>query len=301
MAGRRLGNNPGESFSFAAAGSNVDDMTSERLLNEWLTSMTRRNLSRATLRRRKLNGTRFVAWAPDTHLKDRTTEEVQQWLDSLSVTPQSRGAYLGDLHSLYVFLERCGAVELACTEAIDRPRRPRYLPRPVGSDDLTVILEGAPPKLRLIFVLAALAGLRAGEIRNLDVHDLDRTAGVLWVRQGKGGKDRVVPICADLDREFARYGLGRSGPVVAKENGDRYAEHSISAMTHAYLRSRGVDVKLHQFRHWFASSALDASGNLRAVQDLLGHASPATTAIYTRISTAQTRPVTDMLHLPPAA
>jgi len=161
------------------------------------------------------------------------------------------------------------------------PRQPQRLPRPMPAADVSVALAGAPPRIHPWLMLAAYGGLRCCEIARLrreDVHDHGDPA-VLLVH-GKGDKQRTVPLAPvvlasllPLPRSgwlFARAD-GRPGPVsyaIVSEQGNRY------------LHALGIPDTMHTLRHRAATDWYADSRDLRLVQELLGHSSPATTAGY---------------------
>ena len=275
-------------------------------IGAWIVSLRRANRAAATIKRRRMTARRFEAWM-GTHgrsVLDATAEDVEAWLDSIrhrttggAITPQSRAHYLGDLAGLYRWLTKQHVVAVDPTEDIQRPTRPRYLPRPIADEDAAVALAMADPTTRLVLVLAGLAGLRCAEICSLDAGQVDRRGKVLWVVQGKGGKDRVVPICSELDAELGAATLPRHGPVVHHQ-GLAYSPNSMSAKVSRYLAGLGIHGGLHAWRHWFATALLDGGRDVREVQELLGHTSLQSTQVYTRVSRARLADAVGVLHLP---
>ena len=105
---------------------------------------------------------------------------------------------------------------------------------------------------------------------------------------GKGSKDRVLPLGEVVLVELERYGLPRSGPVFPRRDGHPGHNTStrVSNIVHKHLRAVGVPFTLHQCRHRFATAIYRQSKDLRMTQELLGHSSPTTTAIYAQFDTA---------------
>jgi integrase len=121
-----------------------------------------------------------------------------------------------------------------------------------------------------------IAGLQRDDI--LERHE----PPVLVVTAGKGDRERVVPLHPDVLAALRVFGMPKQGPVfIGSRTG---AQLSPAAMSHAvgrYFRSLGIDATGHQLRHWFGTNVYRTSGkDLRATQELLGHSSPTTTAIY---------------------
>lgn len=275
-------------------------------IEAWLHALARKNRAPATIRRRRTIGRRWEAWcyAQGVPILDATGADVEAWLDSIRhqrtgrpVTAQTRSHYLGDLASFYAWALRDRRCDLDPTEHIEHPARPHYLPRPISDTDAAHAIANADRTMRLVLMLAGLAGLRVAEIAALDAHDLDRPGRTLWVRQGKGARDRVVPISDALDAELGRYDPPRAGRIVTHPGGN-YSGSSLSAKVSRYLHGLGIEASLHQWRHWFATGLLDGGVDVRVVQELLGHQSLATTQVYTRVSTLHLSSAVGVLAVP---
>lgn len=256
----------------------------------------RRGLAAGTIARRRLVLERFGGWLSPRLLLDATTEDVEQFLDSLNLgSSRTRYCWISHLHCFYEWAISEGRAEADPTGRIVRPKLRRLLPRPVGEGDLALALERAEGTMAAWLTLAAYAGLRVSEIARLDVPDVDMTTRVLRVT-GKGSKERIVPMHQLVEVELRHWLWGRrSGAVFRRPRGGRYPGAMVSREGSLYLASCGVDAKMHQLRHRFATQALEATGDLRAVQELLGHASPATTAIYTQVTAQRLRSVVDRI------
>ncbi|MGJ7458185.1 tyrosine recombinase XerC [Halomonas sp. RA08-2] len=175
------------------------------------------------------------------------------------------------------------------------PRQPRHLPRPVDVDRLKQFLEtpheGSPLSVRdqAMLELFYSSGLRLAELAGLDLIDLQpERVRVL----GKGGKPRQVPVGRHARRALdtwlaLREALAAPGePALFVGNrGARLGHRAIQQRLALIARRRGLDEHLHphRLRHSFASHLLESSQDLRAVQELLGHANLATTQVYTRL------------------
>jgi len=208
-------------------------------------------------------------------LEESTPEELVAWLwrDGLSIG--SRETYYGCMVGFYRWAYKVGYFDFDPTEDIPRPKVPQRLPRPVTDEQLRDLLSRAADPYRLWCLLAAYAGLRCVEISRL--HREHVTEQTITIERGKGGKPRVVPTHPAVWTVMS--GLP-AGPIT-----DRDA-HRVSIHFVLYAnRNLGLKgVSLHRLRHWFASQIMERQGDLRVVQELLGHASPATTAIYTKVS-----------------
>jgi integrase/recombinase XerC len=178
------------------------------------------------------------------------------------------------------------------------PKLPRRLPATLDVDEAARLVEvpaGDDDPLacrdRAMLELLYSSGLRLAEIAALDVNDLDLATGLARVT-GKGSKTRIVPIgsrAREALRRWLKARLTLAAPetlaLFVSRRGSRLARRSIEARVTYWGRRRGLDRRVypHLLRHAFATHVLESSGDLRAVQELLGHASLATTQIYTHL------------------
>lgn len=257
----------------------TDSMTVEGVIQGYQAALTRRGYADKTIRRR---GTSLMLIA--THLSPTTPWEwqpsdIDAFLDSRDLRPQSRYRWLSDLHIFYEWAIREGLTELDPTVLMDRPRLPRYQPRPIGEADLEVAISCAPPMMRAWLMLAAYAGLRASEVAAVERGDLLDGDDLLIVH-GKGSKERIVPVRPDVLEALRRHGLPGAGLVFTRPDGTPWPGQKVSLYASRFLKGLGIDATLHQLRHRFATKAYQACSDIRVVQELLGHASPTTTAVY---------------------
>lgn len=151
---------------------------------------------------------------------------------------------------------------------------------------------------RAIVTTLLYTGLRASELVSLDIEDLDFDEGTLFVRCGKGAKQRVIPLHAEAAACLETHLDGqRSGPVFLSNRRkrisyDRIHSRSVEIGREAKLRKR---LHPHVFRHSFAVALLDADTDLETIRDLMGHESIETTSIYLHCSTAKRRVAVDRL------
>lgn len=240
-------------------------------------------------RRRALRG---LAAHTHTELLELTADDLDHWQTTAlgtRTTGRSRNTLLTHVREFY----RWAHVEEITPD--DRGRRlvraksARLMPRPIGEGALTMALAMAPDRVRPMLYLAAYEGLRACEIaalRREDVRDADEPAQLVVL--GKGRKERVLPASGQVLMALHSHGMPSRGPIfrmydsTAQPTSRPITAHRVSATCNAYLAEVEAGATLHQLRHRFASQALRLSGgDLRLVQEMLGHSSPATTAIYT--------------------
>jgi integrase/recombinase XerC len=266
----------------------------EGTVREFQNALRRRGFAPKTVNRR---GTGLLMIA--THLSplpvtEWTHHDIDRFLDSRDLLPQSRYRWISNLHVFYGWAIREGIATTDPTVLMDRPRLPRYQPRPIGEGDLTMAIEAAPPTMRAWLMLAAYAGLRASEIAALERSDMLDADGLVIVR-GKGSKERIVPMREDVLDAVRLTAPQRSGLVFTRPDGSPWPGQKVSLYSSKYLHGLGIDATLHQLRHRFATRAYQACSDIRVVQELLGHASPTTTAVYAAWDQAKARAAVDAL------
>ena len=215
-------------------------------------------------------------------LEDATEEQLADWYAdaTLTLNAETRGVYLAHVAGFYGWLVRERLRVDDPTIRLPRPKAKRGLPRPMSDASLRWALRYAPANVRPFVILGAYAGLRAGEMAGLHAEDIQRHAEppVLIVRDGKGGKQRIIPL-HPLVLDVLAF-LPQSGPLFLNRFGQQLAANSVSARVGRYFRSIGLNDTLHQCRHAFATAVYRESLDIRLTQELLGHASPTTTARY---------------------
>jgi len=214
---------------------------------------------------------------------------------------------LASVRSFHRFLMREGETDRNPAALVPRPRLPRALPRPISVDDvarLVVAPDGGTARgLRDRAMLETLygAGLRVSELVGLDVDDVDLEEGSLRVL-GKGGKERDVPLGRYACDAVSAY-LTRGRPSLAttrsraalflNQRGGRLSRQGCSKMLAAQAKRAGIAKRVtpHTLRHSFATHLLEGGADVRVVQELLGHASVATTQVYTLVTKEHLREV----------
>lgn len=257
---------------------------SDQAVEAHLRHLHRRNLRPNTIVLRKAVLRRLQQHIWPIQLLDATTDDCRHFLDRLA-EPRSRATELTQLRGFYLWAFQEGLIQCNPTEKVERPRVQRTLPRPIDDTDLAFAIKNAPERIRPFLVLAAYGGLRAFDIANLRGENLllHREPPII-VMETKGGKMRSIPVSTYLAGELQAMHLPRKGWCFTRRDGilGPITPHLVSKLTNDYLHSIGIDDTLHSLRHWFATKVYAASGrDLRATQELLGHESPVSTAIYT--------------------
>lgn len=259
------------------------------LWGEHALALRRRGLADGTIRQRHYLVQAWFRWLElaDVDVFDASSDHVEQFLDKVRRKPTARCCATSHIHMFYKWAISRQYTDVDPTAGVERPRLVPGLPRPIHDTDLQLALvfaqEGAhaDPRMVAALLLGAVSGLRCCELARLRWSDLHGTEARVM---GKGSKERIVPLNAEaleaLDRiertsEYVLAGWqGRSGG----EPGER-----ASVRLAAHFRRSGAAGTAHRLRHRAATEALRKCHDLRLVQTLLGHASVATTAIYTRI------------------
>ena len=253
------------------------------LVGRFLDDCRRRNLRPGTITQKRNALRRLDRAVQPTALLDVTHDQLVAYLDRLD-QPETRATETSHIRTFYKWAVLEQLIEVDPSARLIRPRVPRRLPRPMPTNDLAVAIDTAPDRVRPWLVLAAYAGLRACEISGLRACDLmwDNQPPLLIVDQGKGGHARAVPMGPVVADELA--GHPRSGWLFPRRDGNPgpTPPHLVSRLTNDHLHGLGITKTLHTARHWFATETLRANGgDLRETQELLGHQSPVSTAIYT--------------------
>lgn len=189
------------------------------------------------------------------------------------------------LKSFYSWAQLTGRMKRDPARRLPKVSAPVGKPRPAPSEAVTRGVRDHDPRIRLMIMLAAYTGLRCCEIARIHTDDImEDLVGHSLVVHGKGNKQRVVPLRDDVAHLLRQIPTGFVFP-------GRIDGHLSSARVSELIsEALPVNVTAHMLRHWFASRTYVASGNdIRAVQELLGHASVATTQIYTAVDTGALR------------
>lgn len=218
------------------------------------------------------------------------------------------GRKLSAVRSFFRYLVRQGELEVNPAETMATPKRDHYLPKVLTVDEVFALIKaadgGEPLTLRdrAILELFYSSGLRVGELAALDVGHLDLREGLVRVR-GKGDKERIVPVGRPACRALGRYLAERGAPeheqpLFLNYRGGRLSSRSIERNLKKWLLRAGIikDASPHALRHSFATHLLDGGADLRAIQELLGHASLSTTQKYTQVSLDRLMEVYDQAH-----
>lgn len=216
---------------------------------------------------------------------------------------------LSAIRSFYRYLLKNQWVTANPAQYVKGPKQARRLPKTLDVDQMTGLLEaGTSSDLEIrdvaMFELFYSSGLRLSELVDLDLKDLDLVDKSLRVRSGKGGKARILPVGSKAITAIKLWLLQRKTVAIGEtavftsNRGTRLGQRSIELRLERWCKTKGITERVypHKLRHSFASHLLEASQDLSAIQELLGHSSLSTTQIYTHLNFQHLAAVYDKAH-----
>lgn len=281
----------------------LDELRHERQLSPQTIATYRRDIE-ALLDFLKREGVNDLGAVDAFHIRRFAADSHRRGLG-----PRSIARRLSAVRTFYGSLLRAGAATSNPAVHVQAPKPSRRLPATLDTDQMASLLA-APPTEPLEIRDAAIlelfysSGLRLSELTTLDIVDVDLDDHTVRVL-GKGSKERVVPlgrIAAEAIRRWLEIRGELASPsetaLFVGRRGKRLAPRSVQARVDAWARRRGTPMRVHphMLRHSFASHLLESSGDLRAVQELLGHSSLSTTQIYTHLDFQHLAHIYDKAH-----
>ena len=245
---------------------------------------------------------------------DLDEADIRAWVSQLhrrGLAGSSIQRSLSAARSFFNYLGRVNGHPRNPAASVQAPRKPRKLPRTLDADQVNRYLDfedDGPTALRdrAMAELFYSSGLRLAELGSVNINDIDRSARLLTVT-GKGNKTRTVPVGGAALEAIDQWLTVRpqtpgdddaARALFTSNRGQRISVRNIQARLKLQGRKSGMhqDVHPHMLRHSFASHMLESSGDLRAVQELLGHANISTTQIYTHLDFQHLAKVYDAAH-----
>jgi len=273
---------------------------------------TGRRLAANTLSAYARDGALLAALSGDRELAVITTNDIRRFVAALhgkGQSPRSLARVLSSWRGFFEWLARHREITGNPCAGVRPPKAAKRLPATLSPDEavrLVSIEDGSDMGLRdrAIFELAYSSGLRVSELAGLDVDALDPRTGEVRVT-GKGSKTRIVPVGEPALKALAawnevRLRLARPGQsaLFVGRSGRRVSTRDLQRRIKRWAAAAGIDTDVHphMLRHSFASHVLQSSGDLRAVQEMLGHASIASTQVYTHLDFQHLAKVYDAAH-----
>lgn len=272
--------------------------------------MRRRGAAERTRKAYGVDVGQLAAWASAQQLAPeavhyRDLRRYAAVLSSRRVAPRTVARKLAAMRQLFRTLVEHGQMAANPADLMPSPKRGESLPRALKPHEVSALLDRIPATTplelrdRALFEMAYGCGLRAEELVNLDVASLDFDAESVRV-EGKGGKTRLLPAGEPAMRAMARY-LERGRPALAEDGeeaalflsktGRRLSTSDVRRRLRVWARHARTQgaVHPHALRHSYATHLLEGGADLRAIQELLGHATISTTQVYTRVESARLR------------
>ena len=282
-------------------------------LDAFAADLRRRAVAAKTRTAYAIDTLQFARWASEHDLAPalidvRALRRYVAGLSAAGQAPTTVARKLAALRGLFKAQIQLGARTENPADLLSSPKRAQRLPRVLKASEVASLLDRIPAtsplelRDRAMFELAYACGLRAEELVTLDVPSVDFDGETVRV-EGKGEKTRIVPAGEHALRALERYLARGRGALTAdvcpalflSKSGRRLGTSDVRRRlrTWALLAARGApalaDAHPHALRHSFATHLLEGGADLRAIQELLGHASISTTQVYTRVESARLR------------
>lgn len=296
-----------------AAAESTGNEQNQKLVQRWIRHLrTERDLSPHTLSNYKRDVGKYVTWLGDKDLGDVTATDIENYLvyvrGELGLAASSTARMLASVRGLHSFGFQERALPIDVAASVPVPAHGASIPKAMSVDDVVRLIDACPNgdgagplqlRDRALVEMLYSTGARITELLDLDVDDWDAENQWVLVR-GKGGKERIVPLGTPALRALEQYqvrgreALNKKGSpaLFLNRSGARMGRQSgFKVVSEAAERAGVGPVSPHTLRHSFATHLLEGGADVRVVQELLGHASVATTQIYTKVSPQHLREI----------
>jgi len=304
----------------------TDPGTLGRAILDYLDDLEVRSYSHHSIRGRRVHLRYFVVWCDDrglvwpAEITPAVLERYQRWLYHYRMSSGRRLSFrsqndrLGTVKRFFRWLVRQRVLEWSPADPIELPRVERRLPKAVLTIEEAEKVLAQPDvttplgvRDRAILETLYSTGIRRQEIVDLDLYSVDLEGGTLMVRQGKGRKDRLIPIGRRALAWVERY-LEEVRPHLAMEPDDgtlfltthraRFSPERMSLVVRDYVDAADIGKRgsCHLFRHTMATPMLEGGADTRFIQAMLGHADLSTTQIYTRVAIRKLKEIHELTH-----
>jgi integrase/recombinase XerD len=281
--------------------NNNDEYKISTMLKQLENEMKMRGFSQKTMKSYLYYNSKFLDFVNKLP-KDVTKDDVKEFLSykmdngshncSANLIKSALKFYYSDILGINLTLIKFSKEE-------------RKLPIVLNKEEIKRLIDKTENmKHKLLIELLYSAGLRLSECINLKYRDLDINEGVGWVRQGKGGKDRIFMIADMFKRDLVKYqkdyGLGNNkDDFIFTVNGRKMSPRGMQVAIKISAERAGIekDVHVHTLRHTYATHLLENGVDIRKIQKLLGHTNLATTQIYTQVSSEEIKKIKSPLDM----
>ena len=308
----------------------VGDPTDPRgmaaMMARYLEWMRVRNYSDRTVDNRRVYIGYFIVWCEErgisrpSEVTKPILERYQRWLyhyrkeNGEALSFRGQVTRLLPVRAFFKWLARNNLILYNPASELELPRVEHRLPKHVlTASEAEAVIAGPDVedalgiRDRAILETFYSTGMRRMELAGLALYDLDAERGTIVVRQGKGKKDRVIPIGERASAWIGKY-LAEVRPSLAIEpdegilfltnTGEAFGLGRLTQMVRGYVKASGIgkDGACHLFRHTMATLMLEGGADIRFIQQMLGHAKLETTEIYTRVSIRQLKAIHELTH-----
>ncbi len=262
----------------------------DSVIEEHLRYLRRLGARNDTIRHRR-DCLRRLARNLGVPLLEATAHDLDRWQDKIAdasrrpkpLTKSAVATYTSHTRAFYKWAHHVGRLEANPALDLDIPKIPTRVPHPIPENDLKLALRCATALILIWLCLAGWCGLRGGEISRLTGESVIDEGDVILLRiDGKGGKERIVPV-PKVMHEMLRSWVKR-GPLFHTSTGLPVNPDYVSRTVSQFFAALGMPYTLHWLRHRFGTQHYKLVKDIRATQELMGHSSPATTAMYVQLS-----------------
>ena len=261
----------------------------EDILNKLRDELKIRGFSQLTVRNYCFFVDKFLK-KTNKNTSDLNEDDVRSYLASLFDTKSKNTIMLAIASLKFFYTQILGKDSFS----IKTPKKDKKLPEVLTKEEIKKLIDSADNvKSRLIISLLYSSGLRVSELVNLKLNDLNLDEKTGWVRKGKGNKDRLFTIAANLAEKLKEYLSGKENFKYVFSKDKPLTTRNIQKIIKGLRQRTGINKKVtpHTLRHSFATHLLEQGTDIRLIQTLLGHSSLNTTQVYTHISSEQIKKV----------
>ena len=231
---------------------------------------------------------KFINAQKETDLMRINEQDIQLYLQKM-IQAKNSDSYVNQMINSIKFYYEVVKQMPNRFYSVERPIRKETLPKVISMEEVSAIIRNTPNiKHRCIVSLLYSAGLRRAELLNLKLQDIDSKRMVIFVKNGKGGKDRLTLLSPSVLKDLRNYfKIWKPKEYLFEgEKGGKYSTGSVMAIINSASKKANIMKKIspHILRHSFATHLLENGTDLRTIQTLLGHSSSKTTEIYTHVA-----------------
>lgn len=259
------------------------------LLTRYIQFLNGKRLSASTVQTYGYFTLRFLDFVKEIDMNLWQNDTLHLFVEQVIAKEQySISSHRQCIGALKHFSELCKLASFDASE-FERPKKSRYLPMVLSKEEVIDIIQATKNlKHRAVIALIYSSGLRIGELINMELRDLDMDRSQVYIRNGKGRKDRTV-VMAEIVKPLLYNYIQTYSPnkyFVEGRDGEQYSDTSVRAFLKMSCEAAGIKKKVtpHTLRHSYATHMMENGVDLRLIQELLGHSKPETTMIYTHVA-----------------